>query len=386
MRSERRKQVKINWVWILTVLISAAILFAGNRMFSTEKLLANNESSARAKVTELTFEIEDNSEENNYYSKYQYFNALILTGSHKGETVQCYQQSNSYSGTNERIVKPGDRIILYNYSISDGPAQWVFGSYARFDNILVLGIIYLILLIIMGRSKGINTVISLAYTCLAVFFVFLPGIISGKNIYLMTVLVCIFTIVMTLLLTNGATRKSLTTMLGCGAGVLCAAVLSIIFDKWMHLTGIIDEHSIYIRVLNEENGGINLRAIIFAMITIGAMGAVMDVAMDIASSLYEIKHHAPEISKRELFKSGLNIGRDIMGTMANTLILAYIGSSLCTIILRISYAGSMMELLNTESIAVELLQAIIGSLGILLTIPLTALLSCVVYIRKPGNT
>ena len=385
MRSDRNKKPKINLVWLLTVLISAAILFVGNRLVSTKRpLLANSETAARAKVIELTFEVEDNHEESNYYSKYQYFNALILSGPHKGDTVECYQQTNSYNETGERFVRPGDRIILYNYGIGTNTEEWVFGSYARFDNIFVLMAVYLALVIFLGRTKGVNTIISLVYTCVAVFCIFLPAVINGINVYLMTVLVCIFTIVMTLLLTNGASKKSVSTMLGCGSGVLCAAILSIVFDRWMHLTGIIDEHSIYIKLLDNENG-IDLRALIFAMITIGAMGAVMDVAMDIASSLYEIKYHAPEITVKELFKSGINIGRDVMGTMANTLVLAYIGSSLCNIILRVAYAGSIMELINTESIAVELMQAIVGSLGILLTIPLTALLSSTVYCGGHGS-
>ena len=168
-------------------------------------------------------------------------------------------------------------------------------------------------------------------------------------------------------------------MLGCFAGVIAAALVALVSDKIMHLTGFIDEHSVYLQVLGENTNPINLRALIFAMITIGAMGALMDVAMDISSSLYEVKRHAQSISDKELFRSGMNIGRDVMGTMANTLVLAYIGSSLCSILLKITYSNSLRELLNTESIVVELLNAIIGSLGILLTIPLTALVCAALY-------
>ena len=377
MRSSNGKK-RIGSVWIFTVIISAVLIVVGNLWASKDAaLLAHPEVSARAKVTELTFDYETKDEQGQSASVFQYFNAKILSGPNKGRIVQAYQQFDSYNDTGERLVKAGDKVILYNYGLL-GNEEFLFGSFARFDNVAVLGIAYLVLVVCLGKKKGLNTIISLIYTCAAVFLVFLPSVASGKNIYLMTVLICIFTIIMTLLVTNGATKKSFTTMLGCAAGVMSAAVLSIIFDKWMHLTGMIDEHSVYIKFLREGDG-INLKALIFAMITIGAMGAVMDVAMDIASALNEIKLRAPDISKRELFKSGLNIGRDVMGTMANTLVLAYIGSSLCTIILRASYAGSLQELLHTESIAVEILQALIGSLGILLTIPLTALICCIVY-------
>lgn len=370
-------------LWIGTVVVSLILIIAGHALVSKGlHIMDNTDMVAKAKVTELTGIVEEQLDEAQYNARTLHFKAEIISGKFKGQTVACNQQTDSYTMTSERFVKKGDRIIIFNYSMNDPEAEWVFGSYARFDTVAVLGIIFVALVIFFGGGKGVSTMVSLALTCLAVFCVFLPSVLSGINIYLMTVLTCAFTIVMTLLLTNGATPKSFTTMLGCGAGVLVAAILTVIFDRIMHLTGVIDEHSVYIQVMNEQGGSIDLRALIFAMITIGAMGAVMDVAMDIASSLYEVQRHAPDISFKEMFRSGMNIGRDVMGTMANTLVLAYIGSSLCSIILKVSYSNSLMHLLNTEGIVVELLQAIVGSLGILLTIPLTALICCVKYRAK----
>ena len=183
--------------------------------------------------------------------------------------------------------------------------------------LLILGGVFFLLLLVFGRMKGLNTIISLTFTVLAIFTVFIPSILSGYNIYLMSLVTCFFTIIMTLLITNGA------------------------------------------------------------------MGAVMDVAMDISSSLYEIRLHARDIGFTSLVKSGIRIGRDVMGTMANTLVLAYIGSSLCSILLLITYSSSLRELLNRESIVVEILQALIGSTAILLTIPLTAMVCGVMYTQKP---
>lgn len=369
-------------VWILTFMISAALIVAGHFFVSKgSRILSNDSSTAKAVVTELGQYTEEKDAQAAYILKTQYFTAKILSGQHRGETVKAYQQMDNYTDTGERFVKVQDKVVLYNYN--DGTdVSWHFGSYVRSGYILILGLIFLGLLIIFGRGKGVSTIVSLAFTCLAVFYVFIPAVLAGHNIYLWSILVCIFTIIMTLLLTNGVSAKSVITMLGCASGVFVAAVISIVSDRIMHLTGFIDEHSVYLQIMNEEGGNINLRALIFAMITIGAMGAVMDVAMDISSSLYEVKKHAPSISFKELFKSGINIGRDVMGTMANTLVLAYIGSSLCSILLKISYSGSMMELINTESIIVELLQALAGSLGILMTIPLTALICCIAYCGK----
>ena len=366
-------------MWIATVVISLLLIIVGHAAVSKGlHIMEHPESAVRAKVTELVRKVNEVHEEAGYSSTVLYFNANIKSGEHRGQTVLVTQQMDNYMDTGERFVEVGDSVLIIENDISD-ESEWLFGGYTRFDYMIVLGIVFLVLLIVFGRGKGLSTVVSLVLTCLAVFCVFLPSVMSGVNIYLMTVLTCVFTIVMTLLLTNGATVKSFNTMLGCGCGVLAAALLSVLFDKLMHLTGVIDEHSVYLQIMNDQGGRIDLRGLIFAMITIGAMGAVMDVAMDIASSLYEVHRHAPDLSFSELFKSGMNIGRDVMGTMANTLVLAYIGSSLCSIILRVSYANSLTMLLNTESITVEVLKALVGSMGILLTIPLTTLVCCIRY-------
>ena len=155
---------------------------------------------------------------------------------------------------------------------------------------------------------------------------------------------------------------------------MVAGILSVIMDHLMKLTGYLDEETLYVSLLNETNP-IDLKAIIFAAIVIGAMGATMDVAMDITSALFEIKQKVPDISFWHLVQSGFTIGRDIMGTMANTLILAYIGSSLTTVLLYVSYQASLTQMLNRELIIVELLQSLCGSIGILCTIPITAFIA-----------
>lgn len=184
---------------------------------------------------------------------------------------------------------------------------------------------------------------------------------------------------MTLFMINGLTSKSIVTILGCFSGVVCAGILITITLWAMNISGLVDEHAVYVQSLS-VNGGIDLRAVIFAAVIIGALGAIMDVAMDLSSSLFELRRNNPEITFRNMFKSGIYIGRDIMGSMANTLILAYIGGTLLATLLYISYVGSLVELLNKEKIIVEILQGLVGSLGILFSIPCTILFACLFYL------
>ena len=161
--------------------------------------------------------------------------------------------------------------------------------------------------------------------------------------------------------------------------MLAAGVITVAANTVCQLTGLTTEDSMYLLFLNSEKP-IDLRAIIFAAIILGAVGAIMDVSMSLSSSLAEMKEQAGNMSAAQITRSGMVVGRDIMGTMANTLILAYIGSSLSVTLLLAAYNSSTPLLLfNSEMILVELLQAVAGSLGILLTIPLTSLVCGVLY-------
>ena len=243
------------------------------------------------------------------------------------------------------------------------------------------GFFFFFFLLLFGRKKGVNTIVSLVFTCLAIFAVFVPSILSGYNIYLSSAITCLFIIVMTLLIVVGATKKGLCAAVGCAGGIAVTAVLTTVMSKALQLTGLVDEQSLYITML--DNVQIDLKALLFGAIIVGAVGAVMDVSMSLSSSLLEVSEQMGEKkSFKKLFRSGMTIGRDIMGTMANTLILAYIGSSLSVVILLVASETSLMSLFNREMIVEEVMQALTGSFGILFTIPLTSLFAAFLYSRK----
>ncbi len=382
-KSSKRKQ-RINHViaWSITVIVSIIFLYFGNKAVSKDlELFKGEDTIAVAKITEMGELIDNSIAGTDYVSKTQIFYAQIIKGENKGKTVLAYQQIDSFSAYQDEEVKVGDVVTIYQNAYSQTPDSWVFGDYYRIDKIVYLAVLFVVLILVFGRIKGFNTIVSLLFTVLSVFLFFVPAILNGYNIYLMTVITSIYTIVMTLMITNGPSNKSITTILGCVFGVIVAALSNVILSKVMHMSGIIDEHSVYLQYLSNGKT-LDLRALIFAMTVIGALGAVMDVAMDIASSLTEIHYRNPELSFKELYKSGIRIGRDVMGTMANTLVLAYAGSALCSTLLNITYSSSLIELLNREGVAVELIQSLVGSMAILLTIPLTSVICSVLYKRK----
>ena len=377
--------IKIKITYIITVFISVLLLVIGHN-FAVNKLsiLQNfSQEIVKAKVLNIIehVRIEDNSGGQTPFSGAViedsiYFEAIITEGNLKGEIVNASQSLISFYYGVQKEVFTGASVLLINSN-----DKWYFNGYYRINKIIVLIIIFSLCLLIFGGKKGFNTILSLGFTCTAIFAVFIPAILSGKNIYLMSILVCVYTMIMTPLIVMGYNKKSFAAIAGCTGGVMIAGIITIIMDKLLYLTGVVDEHSRYLINLPGDVN-LDLKAIIFAGIIIGAMGAVMDVAISIASSLWEVKEKAKIIKFKELFRSGITIGRDIMGSMADTLILAYIGSSLTVVLVLSVFSGSMLGLFNSEMISVEILQALAGSFGILFAMPLTALFCSFIYLRE----
>lgn len=376
-------------LYIATILFSILFLWGGYSFFSKDAAMfrgGDNMISIPCRVDEVLRDDTSLGEMGGFYYKNRVitFRATAFSGEYKGQTFKASQSIDNVSTMGVQPVEVGDKIYLHQNLEADARTDWVAGEYYRFDKIAWLCIIFLIGLLLFGRRKGINTILSLTFTCLAVFLVFVPAILAGYNAYLISIIVCLFIIAMTLCLVSGFSIKSLSAALGCTGGVLVAGILTVIMGISMKLTGYLDDNTVYVSLLNEDYP-ISLTGIIFAANIIGAVGATMDVSMSISSSLREIIEQAPGIRFRQLVKSGFSIGRDIMGTMSNTLILAYISSSLTIVLLFTSYQSSLGQLLNRESIIVELLQALSGSIGILLTIPFTVLIASALYLKFPKS-
>lgn len=380
---------KDNIAFIITVLLSAVYIFIANRAATADKVEYElNYSTGTPQKVEVV-QIIDPDYAKVVYQGYEtedkiiLFEAKFLKGYRKGETFTAIQSIDSMYAVEQKVVSPGDKIIVYlNQNRNVPQVKYMFAEYYRVDFIIFLYIMFALLLLVLGRKNGVKTLISLAFTVASVFFVFIPAVLNGGNVYSWAISTCVYIIAMTLFIISGFSEKSLAAMIGCASGVFVAGALTLAANKLCRLTGLTTEDSMYLLFLNSENP-IDLNAIVFAAITLGAVGAIMDVSMSLSSSLAELKEQAGDMNAKQITHSGMVIGRDIMGTMANTLILAYIGSSLSVTLLLAAYNSSQPLLLfNTEMILVELLQAAAGSLGILLTIPLTSLVCGILYDKK----
>lgn len=368
-------------IYIFTLLFSVVFITTGYKMNKQELNLDNKAKSYRATV--ITIE-EIKEEEIDYgYEKMSAktirFTAEIKNSS-ESKKVEAFQFIDEAIEVNPKQIDVGDDILISELSSRTNveEIEWTFIEYYRTDSLIMIISAFFVLLVLFCRKKGINTIISLVITCLSIFLVFIPSILNGRNIYFSSVIICIFIIFTSLFIINGAHKKTLCAIVGNLGGLAAAGILSYFISNSLNLTGLIDQDSMFLLMINPESP-IDLKAILWSSIVIGSLGAVMDISMSIASATNELAENIESKSFKVFLRSGLNIGQDSIGTMTNTLVLAYIGSSLSIVLLMMVYNSDFIQLINLEMIVFEILQAIIGSMGILLAIPITSLFSAYIF-------
>lgn len=316
----------------------------------------------------------------NFNTSIQMLEVLILNGAHTGKTVQAqymlnYGFSDKYEYT--RLSK-GDEVLLYLQENEQGVIEIAYvAEIVRDKYLLYLVIGFMLALLAVGRLKGLKAIISLILTALAVIYILIPAILNGWDPVKISVLMCILIITVTLLIISGFNKKTLSAIIGTAGGVLIAGIIALIVGSAAKLTGFGDDESQMLMYI-PQNITFDFRGLLFAGILIGTMGATMDVGMSIASAMHEIKENSPNIKTSALFKAGMNVGRDAMATMSNTLILAYAGGSLHLMLLLMAYETPFTHIINWDMIASEVLRSIAGSIGIIFAIPITALASVLI--------
>ncbi len=289
----------------------------------------------------------------------------VLNGKYKGETVTIDNQltSNPIYDIN---LKSGDRVIL---SVEEGTdsLEFYISDIERVPVLLILSGVFLASLMIIGGMKGLRSIISILVTALLVFFVLVPSVLNNYPVIPMTILIALLSTFITMFVVSGINLKSLSAALGTVASVIIAGIISSLVIKFAPLNGFHDQEA---AMLWANRPDLDFTGLLTAGVIIASLGAVMDVGMSIASSIDEFKKINSNLTVKELITSGLNVGKDIMGTMANTLILAYIGGAFSLVLLASN--APLIKLLNLNSIAAEITSALAGSTGIIFCVPITA--------------
>lgn len=365
----------------LLVVALAVLLFAVSYWFVHSQLKENRvqqvqkSSYAKAEVLEL---MSENTTVDEVYEGVirgsQEISIRITSGEHKGEIREL---TNYMSALYNIDCQPGTKVIVRFDAREDGSYNVAIYNYDREAVLVGAIVVFMLLLCVIGGKKGFMSLVSLGYTLLMLFFVLIPALYYGAPMLPTTIGIIIMTNLICFGLIDGVNRKTISGFLGTSAGVLFAGLFAYVMGKVTHITGFQTTEAESL-LLECYDFGLKITDIFTAGILISALGAVMDVAMSIASAIHELATINPELTAKELFRSGMNIGRDAMGTMSNTLILAFVGSSLSTIIMIYSYQLPLTQLWSTDLVAREVIQGISGSVGIIMTVPLVALFAAVI--------
>lgn len=275
------------------------------------------------------------------------------------------------------LVKAGQKVIICVDAPENVEPYYTVYNYDRLPGLLMLGGVFLALMLLVGGRKGFDAALAILFTLLFLLRVTLPCIYSGASPLLYGFITVVLSAAVTLLLLHGFTQQCglgfVVTMLGeCAACVLFA-----VFSSLLHLTGFQSENAEGL-LLIAQSTGLQVRTLLFAGMMIASLGAVMDVAVSILSALREVAG-AGRTDKRGLFAAGMNIGRDMIGTMSNTLIFAFTGGALLTMLVFYSYGVQPQQLLNSDYLSVELAQGLCSTAAVILTVPAGAVIGAAAY-------
>lgn len=317
----------------------------------------------------------------------QELTAELISGDYKG---QRFSLTNNLSYLYGTVLKEGDTITVA-FSLTDGKIEnVVLQDYDRTVPLAVIVLLFLLVTILVGGKVGAKSLLGLGLTILCVFVILIPLLLDGWPTLPTVLALCAFVTVITFVVLGGVNRKTVCAILGTIMGVAMAMA----FGKFACWLLRIDGYKMYVAVPTVEPllqlrqtqdpaHALRLADLLVGGILLAALGAVNDVAMSISSAMNELIAVNPSLTRRQLFKSGMNIGRDMVGTMTNTLILALVGGSFAMIIYYTSMEPSWVQLMSTTFLSVEMVQALASSIGVILAVPFSVVIGMLLFGMRP---
>lgn len=305
----------------------------------------------------------------------QYLNVEILTGEYKGKTLEV---RNLLSGSMEydEFYKEKDKILMV-VTDDNGELKGKALSLLRIEKIAGLAFIFVSLLIVYARKVGVQSLLSFIGSVAIIWEYLIPALKKGENVFMITIFTLILLSALIIFLVAGFTKKGTSAFLGTMSGLFVTAALTFMFGDTFRIDGM--NQPLAQSVVFSSAMSINILDIFYSAIVIGASGAAMDIAMDMTATIQELKYHNPKISRKDLIKSGFNVGRSVIGTMTTTLLLAYSGGFLTLLILFLERDTTILQILNMKLVVSEVIKIIIGSIGLVVVAPITTYIASFIY-------
>ena len=366
----RKKAVRY-LIYLLLVCVFAVFVFKLNQVKKTELVVRTGQTFEKGKVTHI---LQDNLDSNGTRVGEQKVRVKMLTGVRKGEELDVTSSSGYLFGA---ACTVGMKVIVMQSVAGETTIASVY-SQDREWVIYIFALLYLLALCIIGGKQGIKGCLGLIFTFFCVIFVYLPLVYLGYSPFWSAVFICFLTTLVTMYLIGGPTKKTCAATIGTLTGVVLAGISAWCFSKASGISGYnVSDIETLMTLWNTNR--IQVGGLLFSGLLISCLGAVMDVAMSISSAIDEIYKQNSSLTRKELFKAGMRVGRDMMGTDSNTLILAFAGSSVSTLLLDYAYDLPYQQIINSNNIGIAIMQGLAGSFGIVLSVPLTVLICTILF-------
>jgi uncharacterized membrane protein len=299
----------------------------------------------------------------------------LLEGPDAGQTLRLGQPLSEAPGS--PTVEEGERIVLSYQAGPDPDFRYAFSDRERRTPLFVLGGLFVIAVLLLGRLQGLRALIGLGLSFGIMVVFVLPAVLDGQNPLAVALVGSSLIAFVSLYLAHGLNARTTTALLGSLASLALVGLLGALFVAWSRFTGFADEDALF---LNIASGQIDLQGLLLAGLVIGALGVLDDVTITQASAVWELQEANPRYGRLDLYRSAIRIGRDHIASTVNTLVLAYAGASLPLFLIFLQADLGLLDTINGEVVAVEIVRTLCGSIGLVAAVPLTTALAAVVAV------
>ena len=357
------------------VVLAVVIIFVGPRLVSqppsSERPLALGETETMAaRVIEV---LEEGSLDMGDGMEHPYQRLLVRVegGSLAGEEV-VVEEGTINIISQERLFDYGDRVYLERVAGVDGNDRFYISDPVRTTPLLLIAALFVGLVLLTGRRQGLRSLLGTLFSLLVLFFFVLPQIVAGRDPVLVCIVGSIALLAVSTYVIYGWNFKAHAAVVGMMLSLILTGLLAWLFVGWARLTGLSEEGGFLVSALGPD---INLRGLVLGGIIIGALGVLDDICVGQASAIFELINANRDLGWRQLFRRSLNIGRDHIAAMVNTLLLAYVGASMPLMLAFTIYQEPIWRRINREPVAEEIVRTLVGSLGLVLAVPITSLIA-----------
>ncbi len=366
---------------IMVAVVVACVLYDWDsvnsyRMYNTATL-----DYVRARVVSVeSSDLERGTDSSRYYGTQELL-VYIKEGDYEGQEISV---TNYLSDTTNVLAEEGMSIIICVDTPEDASPYFTVFNYDRQTGLAAIAGLFAVAMIVVGGRKGVRAVIGLGFTMVVILNCLVQGVFHGMSVVPFCAAVLAAVTVFALVILNGIEKKTVLFAAATLAGVAIAAGFCALSQKVLCVNGY-NFSEVESLSLIKSNTGLEIEHLLFAGVLISSLGAVMDVAVSIVSSLYEVKQANPALGKKEIFASGMRIGKDMIGTMSNTLILAFTGTSLVTMLLLPAFGYQTSQLLNSDYLMLEVVRGLSSTFAVVMTVPAASAISALNINAKDCN-